>query len=103
MSKYRKAYSPEYRRRMVDLVRAGRSPEDLAREFEPTSVSIRHWVVQAGIDEGKTAGLTTDERKELAELRRENRLLREEREILKKATAWFAQEAGVAPSRRLNS
>jgi len=103
MSKKRNPYPPEYRKKLVELVRAGRSPEDLAREFEPTSVSIRNWVAQAGIDEGRAKGLTTDERHELAELRRENRKLREEREILKKAAAWFAQEVGSTPARRSGS
>jgi transposase len=103
MSKTRNPYPPEFRRQMIEQVRAGRTPEELAREFEPTAQSIRNWVTQAGVDEGKTPGLTTDEREELAKLRRENRILREEREILKKATAWFAQEAGVTPSRRSGS
>lgn len=93
MPKNHRRYSAEFRRRMVELVRAGRSPEQLAREFEPTAQSIRNWVCQADLDEGKRAdGLTTAEREELVRLRRENRTLREEREILKKAAAWFARE-----------
>ena len=79
---------------MIELVRAGRSPEELASEFEPSSQSIRNWVSQAERDEGRrTDGLTTQEREELSRLRRENRRLREEREILSKAAAWFAREA----------
>jgi transposase len=86
-------YSPEFRQQMVDLVRTGRSPEDLAREFEPSARAIRNWVV-ASRDEGhRDGGLTTTEREELHRLRRENRQLREEREIIKKAMAWFAQES----------
>lgn len=93
MPKNHRRYSAEFRRRMVELVRAGRSPEQLAREFEPTAQSIRNWVCQADLDEGKRSdGLTTAEREELVRLRRENRTLREEREILKKAAAWFARE-----------
>jgi transposase len=97
-------YPPEFRRRMVELVRSGRSPEALAREFEPTAQSIRTWVRQADLDEGKRHdGLTTEEREELVRLRRENRVLREEREILKKAAAWFAQETGSSPAKRSGS
>ena len=73
---------------MVELVRAGRKPEALAKEFEPTSQSIHNWVVQADRDEGRRGdGLTTEERRELVRLRRENRQLRMEREILSKAAA----------------
>jgi transposase len=83
---------------MVELVRAGRTPNELAAEFEPTAESIRNWVKQAEIDEGERSdGLTTDEKQELARLRRENKQLRLEREILAKATAWFAREAGSIP------
>jgi len=75
------------------LVREGRSPESLAKEFEPTSQAIRKWVRQAELDEGKrTDGLTSKEREELGRLRRENARLKEEREILSKAAAWFAGE-----------
>jgi transposase len=94
MPKTRPPYPPEFRRQMVELVRAGRTPEQLAAEFEPTAQSIRNWVAQADRDEGKRMdGLTTQEREELVRLRRENRRLREEREILSKAAAWFAREA----------
>jgi transposase len=89
---------------MVDLVRSGRSPESLAEEFEPSSGSIRAWVKQADLDDGgRRDGLTTEERAELTRLRRENRQLREERDILKKAAAWFAKEADGAPSKRSDS
>jgi len=78
---------------MIRLVRAGRTPEDLGREFEPSAQAIRNWVHQAEIDEGtRSDGLKTEEREELARLRRENARLKEEREILSKAAAWFAQE-----------
>jgi transposase len=88
-------YAPEYRRRIVELARGGRSITALAREFEPS---------QAELDEGlRSDGLTTTEREELNRLRRENRVLREEREILSKAAAWFAQETVATPSRRSNS
>ena len=74
---------------MVELVRTGRSPEELSREFEPSAQAIRNWVVQAERDEGRRGdGPSTAEREELRRLRRENRRLREERDILAKATAW---------------
>jgi transposase len=81
---FRPPYPPELRRQLVALVRGGRDPEDLARQFEPTAQSIRNWVAQAGRDDGQD-GLTTEERDELRRLRREVKTLREEREILKKA------------------
>ncbi len=97
-------YLAEYRRRMIDLARAGRTPEDLAQEFEPSAQTIRNWVAQADLDEGRRAdGLTTDEREELRKLRRENSGLREEREILKKAAVWFARETESTPKKRSGS
>ena len=99
MPKSRRPYPVEYRERMIELVRTGRSPESLAREFEPSGQCIRNWVAQAERDAGRRVdGLTTDERTELQRLRRENATLREEREILKKAAAWFARETGSIPS-----
>src|ERR1700725_17737 len=98
MGKSRRPYAPEFRRQMVELVRAGREPEQLAKEFEPTAQAIRNWVKQADIDEGRREdGLTSAEREELRRLRRENRQLREDREILAKAAAWFARETGSVP------
>jgi transposase len=83
---------------MIELVRAGRSPAELAREFSCSSQTIRNWVAQAAIDNGKPLpgkdGLTTAEREELARLRRENRQLKMERDILAKVTAWFAGKNG---------
>jgi transposase len=94
----RPAYPPELRQKLVDLARSGRSIAGLAREYEPTENTIRNWVRQSERDGGlRTDGLTSDERQELNRLRRENRVLREERDILKKAAAWFAQETGATP------
>ena len=95
--RYRKPYPAEFRTQIVELVRAGRTPEELAKEFEPSVAVIRQWVAQASIDGGEKDGLTTEERDELRRLRRENKILREEKEILKKAAAWFAQETGSVP------
>ena len=93
MPRSRTSYSPEFRRQMVELVRAGRNPDDLSKEFEPTGQSIRNWVKQADIDDGQRAdGLTSAEREELAQLRKEVRLLREEKEILRQAAVFFARE-----------
>jgi transposase len=97
-------YALKYRRRIVELARVGRSIDQLARGFEPTANLIRKWVKQAALDEGlRSDGLTTTELEELTRPRRENRMLREEREILSKAAAWFAQETGSTPSRRSGS
>lgn len=99
MPRHRNPYPEEFKRKLVALVREGRTPEELARQFEPSAQAIRNWMAQADRDEGRRAdGLTTSEREELQRLRRENERLREEREILKKAAAWFAQETKAAPN-----
>ncbi len=104
MSKTRPPYRPEFRRQMVELFRAGRTPEELSREFEPTAQSIRNWVCQADIDEGRRDdGLTSDERAEVRRLRREVKQLRLEREILAKAAAWFARETESIPPKGSSS
>ncbi len=94
MPRFRVPYPPEFRRQMVELVRSGRAPEELSREFEPTAQSIWNWVRRAERDAGerKDGGVTSPEREELAKLRRENHRLRQERDILAKAAAWFARE-----------
>jgi transposase len=100
----RSTYPPEFRQQMVELVRAGRSPKVLAREFEPSEQTIRNWVKQADLDSGRrTDGLTSEEQAELRRLRRENRQLKLEREILKKAAAWCARETGTVPERDSHS
>ncbi len=81
MPRNRPPYSPEFRQQLVDLVRAGRTPEELSREFEPTAQSIWNWVRQAERDQGvRLDGLTTDEREELRRLRREIKVVREEKD-----------------------
>jgi len=103
MGKTRKSYPPEYREQIIALARAGRTAAELAREFDPSEQTIRNWLFQAQVDTGeRSGGLTTDEKEELRRLRKENRRLREEREILKKAAAWFAEETGSTPKGRLS-
>ena len=104
MPRTHRPYPAEFRRRMVDLVRAGRTPESLGQEFEPTGQAIRNWVRQADRDEGlREDGLTTVDQEELRRLRQEIKQLRIEREILAKAATWFAREADSKPLRSSNS
>jgi len=85
MSRTRPPYPADFRQQLVELVQSGRSPEELAREFEPSAQTTRNWVVQAARDSGeRNDGPTTAEAEELRRLRRDNQRLREEREILKK-------------------
>jgi transposase len=99
MPRRRACYAPEYRAEAVRLVReGGRNPEQLARDLGCTAQSIRNWVRQADLDVGRRSdGLTSAEREELRRLRAENRILRLERDLLKKAAAFFAKESD--PSR----
>ena len=103
MPRTRKPYPEEFRRQMVALHGSGRSIRSLAREFEPSEQVIRNWVKQSAIDAGEREGLSTEEKAELVKLRREIRALREEREILKKAAAWFARETRSVPDRSTSS
>ena len=89
----RRGYPPEFRAEAVRLARSpGHTYDGVAHDLGITRESIRRWARQLDIDEGVADGLTTDERDELARLRRENRTLRLEREILKKAAVFFATE-----------
>lgn len=102
--KQQRTYTPEFRQQMVELVRLGRKYEELAEEFGCTSWSIRQWVKRAERDAGRgDGGLTSAEREELTRLRRENRKLKQEREILSKAAAWFATESTATPKRSSDS
>ena len=99
MPRTRPPYLPEFRQQIVELVWGGESPERLAKRCKPSAQAIRKWVQQADLDNGRRAdGLTTKDKEELRRLRRENRQLKEEREILAKAAAWFARETGSIPS-----
>ena len=103
MPRTRNPYPTEFREQMVALARAGRSVESLAREYEPCAATIHEWVRQAAADGGdETSYLTSEEREELRLLRREVRQLRQERDILSKAAAWFAQN-DVTSRRSSNS
>ena len=89
----RREFSEEFKARTVELIlSSGKSIGEVCRELDLTETAVRRWVKQARIDTGQEPGLTSDERAELARLRRENKVLREEREILKKAAAFFATE-----------
>ena len=97
-------YAPEFRRQMVELQRSGRSFAELAAEFGCTGWSIRQWVKRADRDRGiGDGGLSSAEREELTRLRRENRKLLQERDILSKAAAWFATEKLATPKRSSDS
>jgi transposase len=100
----RGSYPREFRQQIIDLVRAGRSPGELAREFEPSEQTIRNWIAQADREGGgRSEGVTTQEKEELQRLRRENKQLRVEREILAKAAAWFARETDAVPPKSSRS
>lgn len=104
MPRTRPPYPTEFRQRLVELAQAGRTPRELAEEFEPSEQTIRTWIKQAELDEGtRTDGLTSREREELRRLRKENRRLQQERDILAKAAAWFAQETNAIPKQSSRS
>lgn len=99
MPRTRPPYPREFREEAVRLARdSGKPLSQIARDLGVSYESLRQWIKQVDLDAGRRAdGLTTEEREELRRLRRENRLLRDEREILKKATAFFARETGPKP------
>ena len=104
MAKTHPPYPPEFRQQMIELVRAGRTPGELGREFECSAQTIRNWVRQIDRDEGRRHdGLTTADSEELRRLRREVKRLRMEREILKRAAAWFARETNAVPEKSSGS
>lgn len=104
MPRTRPPYPTEFRQQIVALARSGRTPAELAREFEPSEQTIRTWIKQADRDEGRRAdGLSTTERDELRRLRKENRRLQQERDILAKAAAWFARETNAVPEKSSRS
>jgi transposase len=89
----RRQFTDAFKADVVELCRSsGKTVGQVAREMDLTETAVRRWVAQAAVDRGEREGLTSDERAELAQLRKENRVLREERDILKRATAFFARE-----------
>lgn len=102
--KTRPPYPAEFRQQMIERVRTGKTPEQLAEAFEPTAQTIRNGMAQAGRDAGtRTDGVTSAEREELRRLRLEKRRLRTERDILAKAAAWLARETGTGPGESSDS
>ena len=89
----RRVFTPEFKAQTVDLVRSsGKSVGEVCRDLDLTETAVRRWLAQADVDAGRRDGLTTVEREELGHLRREVRVLRQERDILARATAFFAKE-----------
>jgi len=104
MSNTHPSYPPEFRSKVVALVRSGRGIREVAREFKLSDQSVRNWLKQEALDSGRrNDGLTSAEREELTRLRRENKRLQIEQEILKKAAAWFARETDAIPPKSSNS
>lgn len=101
MPRTRPPYPPEFRAEAVKLARSSEKPlSELARDLGVSAETLRNWLKQQDIDTGKRSGITTDEREELRRLRRENKILKEEREVLRKATAFFAREENNTRRRR---
>ncbi len=93
-SNHQKPYPPEFRREAVELARtSGRPVSEIAGGLGVSRETLRLWIKQAEIDAGRREGLTSEEREELRRLRRENRILTQERDLLKKATVFFARES----------
>ena len=107
MPKSKPPYPAEFRQQIIELARAGRTPAELSREFGPTAQSIANWIAQDGRDRGKPLpgkeGLTSAEREELVRLRRQLRRVQQERDILAKATAWFAGRSDATSTKSSDS
>lgn len=104
MPRTRPPYPQKFRSQIVELARNGRSPKELAEEFEPTETTIRNWLKQADRDDGiRSDGPTTEEKEEIRQLRKKPSALQQERDILAKAAAWFAQETKVVPPKSFGS
>ncbi len=104
MRRFKPPYPAEFRARVIELARSGRTLLSLSKELGVTDTTIRNWLRQADLDQGRRSdGLTTEEKQELSRLRKEVARLREERDILEKAAAWFAQEAVGTRKKRSDS
>ena len=96
MPKTRPAYPEQFRLEAIELLRAGRTPRELAESLGVSQQTLRNWRRQDQLDRHeRDDGITSDEREELARLRRENLRLKQERDLLKRATAFFAAENGT--------
>ncbi len=92
----RPPYPPQFKEEAIRLMRSSEKPlAQISRELDVSEQTLRNWRKQEEIDEGEREGLSTDEKEELRRLRRENKVLRQEKEILRKATAFFASEDGI--------
>lgn len=104
MRKHPRSYPPEFRQKVIELAQNGRHFDELAREFDLAPQTVRNWVKQHELDAGtRSDGLTSQERAEFAKLKRENKRLAIENEILSKAAAWFARETRSIPDKHSNS
>jgi len=104
MAKPSRSYPPEFRQKILELIRSGRSGNAVAKQFNVSRQTISNWLKQDALDGGRrTDGLTSDERAELVRLRRDNRRLTIEQEILSKAAAWFARETNTIPKKSSDS
>jgi len=104
MGKHTGSYPPEFRHKIIELVRSGRNANDVSREFDLSRQTIANWLKQDDLNEGRRDdGLTTAERDELTRLRRENKRLKMDTEILSKAAAWFARETITIPRKPSDS
>ena len=99
-----RVYPPEFRQKILELIRSGRSGNAVAEQFNVSRQTVSNWLKQDALDAGRrTDGLTSDERAELTQLRRENKRLKIEQEILSKAAAWFARETDAIPKKPSDS
>ena len=104
MAKPPKVYPPEFRQKVLELMRSGESGNAVARRFNISRQTVSNWVRQDDVNAGRRSdGLTSDERAELTQLRRENKRLKIEQEILSKAAAWFARETDSIPKKPSDS
>jgi len=104
MAKPTRSYPPDFRQKILELIRSGRSGNAVAKQFNVSRQTISNWLKQDDVDGGRrTDGLTSDERAELTRLRREVKRLTIEQEILSKAAAWFARETNTIPKKPSDS
>ena len=104
MAKHPHSYPPDFRRKIVELIRSGRSRLEVSREFKLARQTIANWLKEDDVDTGRRDdGLTSAEHEEVTRLRKRVRQLEIEREILSKAAAWFARETDSVPPKSSSS